>query len=162
MTAPSPVCQVDGHLPSKKSVACSLVIEGLSMTADEVEFDAKLLCRLRDRVGVKLSQQKIQPSQIGNVRASSAFIIARTRRANVGRDKEILDAPRSEVWSGCSRPLGRFLNAERELDFSTEAHHGDIDPVCGGAAHDTSDYHCVIGFMLSPRVSVVRAKGCQA
>src|SRR5579862_7415266 len=127
------------QLAAEKSCSRSLVIEGLSMTADEVEFYAMLACCLCDSLSVEFAKKKIQPRQIGHASQLRVHHF-QNRAADSGGERIFL--MRKKRVERAPAPAGRH------------PHDGNIDPVGGGAAHDSGDDHAAPTSALSLLASV--------
>ncbi len=84
-TAASPVCHVAATLRPRKSLRLALMIKRLTVAADQIHFCPKPSLRGQHRIGIKFTQQEIQPSQIGHARPRGIHRVQQLRESSSGR-----------------------------------------------------------------------------
>ncbi len=111
----------DGAAEERPGVA--LMVERLSVTADEFALQTRAPLRSADRIGIEFAQQEIQAREIGDAGGAGVHG-GENRAAHLG-------------WEG--KLIVRQQFESRAKAASLDAHQSDVDAVRRGAAHDAGD-----------------------
>src|SRR5271166_1370520 len=111
----------------------ALVVERLSVTADQFAFQPRATLRGANSIGIEFTKQEIQPRKIGDA-GRACIHRCQNSTPHVVRVRELIMRQQFETRAE-SAPL--------------DAHQRDVDSICRGAAHDTGNDHAGTSFAVS-------------